>query len=224
MEILYEDNHLLCVVKPINMPVQEDSSGDPDLLNHLKAYIKEEYNKPGNVYLGLVHRLDRPVGGAIVFAKTSKAASRLAKELQKKAMKRKYLAVVHGQTEAGPQKLTHYLYKDRKTNTSRPVSANHPQAKKAILTYQRLASNEKYSLLEVELETGRSHQIRVQLAAIGHPLYGDQKYGVAVNQVGQQLALWANKLEFKHPTRDLMIKVQAEIPQHQPWTNFKINL
>ena len=223
MKILYEDNHLFCVEKPINMPVQADDSHDLDLLTAIKDYIKKRDHKPGNVYLALVHRLDRPVGGAMVFAKTSKAASRLAKELQKQKVKRKFLAIVHGQSKFAEQSLTHYLYKDRKHNQSRVVGADYPHSKKAILHYRRIAYQAPYSLIEVQLETGRSHQIRVQMAHIGHPLYGDQKYGADFNQVGQQIALWAYQLSFKHPTQDRLIQVNSLPPRLEPWNQFSID-
>ncbi|HIV81763.1 MAG TPA: RluA family pseudouridine synthase [Candidatus Salinicoccus merdavium] len=222
INILYEDNHLLIVEKPVNIPVQEDASGDKDLLNMLKAYIKENENKPGNVYLGLVHRLDRPVGGAIVFAKTSKAASRLSDQLRQNKIVRKYKAVVRGKVSPSKDTLTDYLYKNRKNNTVTVVDKNKKDAKKAILHYKVLGNDKKNSLsmLEIELETGRSHQIRVQLANEGNVLYGDQKYGKNRNKVGQQIALWAYTLEVKHPTRDEIISVECPPPDKTPWSNF----
>lgn len=215
--ILYEDNHLLLVEKPVNIPVQGDSSHDKDLLNYLKSDIKVRYNKPGNVYLGLVHRLDRPVGGAMVFAKTSKAASRLADMLRRRVIKRKYLAVVHGQLNKPKGELVHYLYKNREKNISKAVNKYYSGAKKAILEYKVLAKNEKFSLLEVELLTGRSHQIRVQLATNGNPLFGDQKYGQDVNKVGQQIALWAHNLSFDHPVQHVPVNVTSNPPAVFPW-------
>lgn len=220
MKVLYEDNHLICVEKPVNMPVQADVSGDMDLLTSIKQFIKKRDHKPGNVFLALVHRLDRPVGGAMVFAKTSKAASRLGKELQQRRIQRTYMAVVHGKTKNSQQALTHYLYKDRKHNQSRVVDPDHPKSKKAVLNYRRLAHQSAYSLIQVGLVTGRSHQIRVQMASIGHPLYGDQKYGAKVNQVGQQIALWASHLKFKHPTQDCLIQVESLPPNQAPWNLF----
>src|SRR5699024_10791545 len=144
--ILFEDNHLLLVEKPVNVPVQEDSSGDPDLLNILKEDIKVRYQKPGQVYLGLVHRLDRPVGGTMVFSKTSKAASRLSDMIRRNTIERSYLAVVHGTVKQKKGQLVHYLYKDRKKNKVSVESANHPQAKKAILDYEVLESKNGFSL------------------------------------------------------------------------------
>lgn len=217
INILYEDNHLLVVEKPVNIPVQEDSSRDQDLLTILKEDIKVRYNKPGNVYLALVHRLDRPVGGVMVFAKTSKAASRLSDVIRKNQLERKYLAVVRGTPKKEKAKLEHYLYKDTKRNIVRSVPENYKGAKKAILEYELLGSREGLSLLSVKLHTGRSHQIRVQLSTIGHPLFGDQKYGQQQNQVGQQIALWANVLEFPHPTTKELVSVQSPTPNEYPW-------
>lgn len=215
--ILFEDNHLLLVEKPINIPVQEDSSGDKDLLNILKEDIKIRYEKPGKVYLGLVHRLDRPVGGAMVFAKTSKAGSRLSDMLRRNTMERTYLAVVHGTPKNKKGELTDYLYKDRKKNQVYSVAKDHPESKKAILNYEVIESKDGFSLLSVSLQTGRSHQIRVQLATMGHPLYGDQKYGAKVNKAGQQIALWAHYLAFEHPVRKEPLAVKSWPPHEYPW-------
>lgn len=217
INILYEDNHLLVIEKPVNIPVQEDASRDKDLLTILKDDIKVRYNKPGNVYLGLVHRLDRPVGGVMVFAKTSKAASRLSDVIRKNELTRKYVAVVRGVPKKEKAQLTHYLYKDTKKNIVQAVGANDKRGKKAILDYEVLSTKENLSLVAVKLHTGRSHQIRVQLSEIGHPLFGDQKYGQAQNQKGQQIALWANMLEFPHPTTKELIRVECAPPNVYPW-------
>lgn len=215
--ILYEDNHLLLVEKPVNIPVQADSSGDLDLLTLLKEDIKVRYQKPGNVYLGLVHRLDRPVGGAMVFAKTSKAASRLSDMIRRQTIERNYLTVVHGTPKQKKGELVHYLYKDKKKNKVFSVEPNHRESKKAILDYEVLASKDGLSLLSVNLHTGRSHQIRVQLATMGHPLFGDQKYGQHVNKVGQQIALWAYTLRLEHPVKKEPIEVRSIPPHEHPW-------
>lgn len=222
--ILYEDNHLLIVEKPINVPVQEDRSKDPDLLSILKKDIKIRYNKPGNVYLSLVHRLDRPVGGAIILAKTSKAASRMANILRKRELERKYLAIVHGIVVKNRGTLEHYLHKDRRKNEVSVVSSNVKNAKKAILHYRVLGQKNKLSLIEVELVTGRSHQIRVQLNALGNPLYGDQLYGKRINKVGQQIALWAYELSFTHPVKKERITIQSNPPKKFPWDIWKKNI
>lgn len=220
INVLYEDNHLLIVEKPVNIAVQEDASKDMDLLNMLKSYIKEKYNKPGDVYLGLVHRLDRPVGGVMVFARTSKAASRLSNELRKQQIYRKYKAIIRGTLPNKQGELVDYLYKDRKNNLVSVVSSKNKDGKKAILEYKVLSKKDNLSMLEVELKTGRSHQIRVQLANQGTPLYGDQKYGEHVNKHGQQIALWASSLSVKHPTKDEMITVESEPPKEYPWAEF----
>lgn len=215
--ILYEDNHLLLVEKPVNLPVQADRSGDQDLLTLLKEDIKVRYQKPGNVYLGLVHRLDRPVGGAMVFAKTSKAASRLSDQVRRHAMTRLYYAVVHGRPAQAKGQLTDYLYKDTQKNIVSIVPSHHPQGKKAILTYQVLDSQAGLSLLAVQLETGRPHQIRVQLAGMQTPIWGDQKYGQGVNKVGQQIALWAQTLGLEHPVKKDWLEVTSRPPASFPW-------
>ncbi|WP_432360907.1 RluA family pseudouridine synthase [Sporosarcina sp. UB5] len=220
IHILYEDNHLLVVEKPVNVPVQADDSGDIDLLTLLKADLKERYEKPGNVYLGLVHRLDRPVGGVIVFAKTSKAASRLSDVLRKREMERTYLAVVRGNLGDGGM-LEHHLWKDTKKNKVHAVNASHPGAKKAILRYETIERKGSMSLLAIQLHTGRSHQIRVQMAASGAPLYGDQKYGQHVNEPGQQIALWAHTLSFPHPTTKEVLKFESIPPIEHPWNMWK---
>jgi 23S rRNA pseudouridine1911/1915/1917 synthase len=198
--IIFEDNHLLIVIKPPNMPTQEDESGDLDLLTALKEDVKKRYSKPGAVYLGLVHRLDRPVGGVMVFARTSKAASRLSESIRSRAFGKCYWAIVHGTPKKADDKLVHYLLKDKSTNTVSTAAQHHPDAKEAILEYKTIGTVNNLSLISIQLHTGRSHQIRVQFAAIGCPLYGDQKYGAEYNQAGQQIALWSGKLAFEHPT------------------------
>lgn len=217
VDILYEDNHLLVVNKPVNIPVQGDDSGDKALLDMLKEDIKVRYNKPGNVFLALVHRLDRPVGGAMVFAKTSKAASRLSDVLRRRKMDRSYLAVVRGTMPDKKGKLIHYLYKNNRENKVYTAKANDPQAKKAVATYETLQATKGFSLVRVQLETGRPHQIRVQLQASGAPIYGDQKYGAHVNKPGQQIALWSHRLAFPHPTKDEIVEVYSTPPQVYPW-------
>ena len=184
----------------------------------LKQDIKIRYNKPGNVYLGLVHRLDRPVGGAMVFAKTSKAASRLSDVIRRQALGRKYLAVVRGKPKKNEATLDHHLWKDNRKNMVYAVSAQHKGGKKARLEYKVLKQEKDLSLLEVKLHTGRPHQIRVQLSEEGTPIYGDQKYGRHVNEPGQQIALWANMLSFKHPTKDEIIEITCSPPKAFPWT------
>ncbi|MEK5027417.1 RluA family pseudouridine synthase [Paenibacillus sp. FSL M7-1046] len=216
-EVLYEDNHLLGIVKPVNIPVQEDATGDADLLSLLKEDVKERFNKPGNVYMGLVHRLDRPVGGAMIFAKTSKAASRLSESVRTHSFHKVYLTVVHGQPPASQGRLINTLLKDAKSNTVTIVRKGTPGGKEAILDYTVLGSAEGYTLLKIDLLTGRSHQIRVQLAGIGCPLFGDQKYGSAVNRPGQQIALWSALVGFPHPVTKEEIELISLPPQTFPW-------
>ena len=199
INVIYEDNHLLVVEKPINIPTQEDNTKDKDLLTILKKYIKEKYNKPGNVYLGLVHRLDRPVGGIMVFARTSKAASRLSEQVRNKTFKKTYNAVVIGNIE-NTGKLKDNLLKDEKRNIVK-VDKN---GKEAILNFKKLNYKNNMSLVEINLETGRSHQIRVQMANHGYPLFGDQKYNKTA-KVGEQIALFAKKIEFIHPTTNELL-------------------
>lgn len=220
ISILYEDNHLLFVEKPINFLVQEDQTGDPDLLNQLKNMIKIRDKKPGNVYLALVHRLDRPVGGVMVFAKTSKAASRLSDQIRRQAMKKTYLAVVYGTPYQPAAKLVNFVYKDQKKNYVYVVKGSHPKAKKAILDYKVLDTKRGHSLVAINLQTGRPHQIRVQLAQQGYPLYGDQKYGRHIAQKGQQLGLWAHQLEIEHPVKKEPIKVISNPPREYPWNQW----
>ncbi|MGN7479029.1 RluA family pseudouridine synthase [Solibacillus silvestris] len=217
VDVLFEDNHLLLVEKPVNIPVQADRSEDRDLLTLLKQNIKVRDEKQGNVYLGLVHRLDRPVGGVMVFAKTSKSASRLSDMMRRHIIERKYVAVVHGLPKKKQGQLIHYLLKDHRKNKVSVVSSHHPEAKKAVLDYEVIALHKGLSLLSVKLHTGRPHQIRVQLSAIGHPIFGDQKYGEYINKRGQQLALWAHMIHFEHPVRKEPITVNSLPPHEHPW-------
>ena len=194
MKVIYEDNHLLVIDKPVNVPMQEDNSKDDDLLSLCKQYIKEKYDKPGNVYLGLVHRLDRPVSGVCVFARTSKAASRLTKQVQDHTFKKQYLAVVEDNGLEDTGHFEDYLLKDSKTNTVK-VDKN---GKLAILDYEVLKRKNNLALVKVNLKTGRSHQIRVQFSSRNHSLWGDQRYNKNA-KVGQQIALHSYSLSFNHP-------------------------
>ncbi len=221
VKVIYEDNHLLVVEKPVNILSQGDDTNDKDMVNLLKQYVKEKYNKPGNVYIGLVHRLDRPVGGVMVFAKTSKAASRLSDQVRTKTFKKTYRAVIHGTMKKNEDTLLDYLYKNKKTNMVSVVNKNHKEGKYSELSYSTLGKKDGFSLVEIDLKTGRSHQIRVQFSSRNHPLFGDQRYGQNVNKVGQQIALWANKVSFEHPTTKERMEFICEPPQEYPWNIFK---
>lgn len=208
-KIVYEDNHVIVVIKPHNVSVQEDDSKDPDMLTIIKEYFKDRDNKPGNVFLGLVHRLDRPTGGVMVFAKTSKAASRLSKQLKDKQLSKKYLCVVNGCPQIANNRLVTYLKKDEKTNTVKIAPKLESGTKEAILEYEVIESKSKYSLVKVNLITGRSHQIRVQMSGqLNVPIYGDFKYGDKDH--GGNLALWAYELTFVHPTTKEQMRFTVE--------------
>lgn len=214
--VLHEDNHLLVVVKPPNLPVQADSSGDDDLLSILKRYIGNKYQKPGNVYMGLVHRLDRPVGGVMVFARTSKAASRLSAAFAQHRQQRRYFAIVQGQMQ-GDAVLEDYLAKG-KDGIVRVCGQGESGAKLARLITRPIAFRNGLTLTDVELCTGRSHQIRVQHAHQGHPLWGDARYGGG--KPGEQIALWAYRLDFEHPTRPETLRFRAMPPMESVWSLF----
>lgn len=219
--IIYEDNHLLVVEKPFNIPVQGDNTGDVDMLSLLRQDLKIRYNKPGEVYLGLVHRLDRPVGGIMVFAKTSKSASRLSDQIRTRTFKKIYRTIVRGVPEKREATLRNFLLKDTSENMVHIVREGTKDAKEAILDYELLKSDGELSLLTVKLHTGRPHQIRVQLSNAGYPLYGDQRYGVHVNKPGQQIALWAFSVTFEHPTKKEEMTFTCDPPDTEPWIRFK---
>lgn len=215
IKILYEDNHLLVVIKEPNIPVQEDSSHDEDFLTMLKNYLKEKYHKPGNVYLGLVHRLDRPVGGIMVFAKTSKCASRLSEQVRTHQFEKTYHAVLMGEITPSCGTLIDFLKKDEKRNL---VSVD-ACGKESILSYQVVKIINHMSLVEIKLKTGRSHQIRVQFSHRGYPLYGDQKYNKNAHP-GEQIALFASSLSFYHPVTKEKLTFQVNLPDVYPWSLF----
>lgn len=216
--VLYEDNHLLCVEKPANLPVQADSSGDMDLLNILKNFIRDKYQKPGNVYVGLVHRLDRPVGGCMVFAKTSKAASRLSAQFSAHTTDKQYYAVLQG-TLTKQTEFTDYLRQNEKTGMVECLGEAAENAKKASLISTPLAQKDGLTLTEVTLLTGRKHQIRVQHAAHGLPLWGDARYGGG--KPGMQIALWAHSLSFLHPTTKEKVILESAPPMTGAWILFE---
>ena len=201
MNVIYEDNHIIVVEKPANIPSQGDKTGDIDMLTMIKHYIKEKYNKPGNVYVGLVHRLDRPVGGVMVFAKTSKAASRLSEQVRNKTIKKKYIAIVNGKMEKDKDTYIDYLWKDQKSNTSYVVKEGKKNSKLAELDYEVVKYDKEndLSVVKINLHTGRHHQIRVQFSSRMHAIYGDNKYHG--RGAGTGICLWAYELSFIHPTK-----------------------
>lgn len=221
--VLHEDNSVLVVVKPQNIPSQADKSGDLDLLTLLKSYIKEKYNKPGNVYLGLVHRLDRPTGGVMVFAKNSKSAERLSKQIVDGEMTKQYLTTVVGCPKEKSATLVNYLKKNALTNNVYVATFGDHDAKRAELSYTVLETNGVVSLCKVQLGTGRSHQIRVQMSAIGCPVFGDVRYGGDSLVKGCNLALWAYRLEFNHPVSGKRMVFVAYPPVVKPWASFDMS-
>lgn len=224
LNIIFEDNHILVAVKPSGVPTQEDSSGDKDMVNLLKDYLIDTYNKPGNAYLGLVHRLDRPTGGVMVFAKTSKAAARLSESIKNGELEKKYFAVVSGTPRKKSERLDNYLFKYEKLNVVKVVPMTTEGAKRAVLDYKLLEEKDNISLVSVNLLTGRSHQIRVQMEFIGNPLIGDGKYNKEPDYKAANLALWASELRFPHPvTKEIMVfRVYPDIEEY-PWNMFDID-
>jgi len=208
MKVLYEDNHIIAVFKPANLLTQGDSTGDETLMDRTKNWIREKHKKPGNVFLGLVHRLDRPVSGVVVFAKTSKAASRLTEQFRNRSVKKIYWALVEGYPNPKKQTLRHFI-KDTTHKSARVSTSPVPGSKEAILHFSVLRCASKQALLEVQLETGRKHQIRAQLSFIGHPVIGDRKYGSKVLSESREIALSARSIEITHPVRKDRIKFEA---------------
>ncbi len=218
LEILYEDNHLLVVNKAGGILVQGDRTGDPSLLKWAKGYIKKKYHKPGNVYLGLVHRLDRVTSGVVVFARTSKAAARLSQAFREKRIRKIYLAVIHGVLQQPTTELKHYLVWNKRKRRTQALTHPRPEAKEAILLYQILKILKGKTLLQIELLTGRKHQIRAQLAALGHPIVGDLKYGSKESVFsGRAILLHAWQITLPHPTRREEITFEAPIPEYWPY-------
>tara|TARA_Y100001978_G_scaffold198588_1_gene211284 strand:- start:123 stop:818 length:696 start_codon:yes stop_codon:yes gene_type:complete len=210
--ILFEDNHLIIVNKLAGELVQGDFTGDKPLLEKVRDYIRDTYNKPGNVFCGLVHRLDRPTSGIVVFAKTSKALSRMNKTFEKREVRKIYYAIVQEKPNPAEGRLVHYLKKEAKNNKSYPRPASDQNAKKAELTYKLIADSQRYFLVEVELHTGRHHQIRAQLAAIGCPIKGDLKYGFARSNHDASISLHAGRIQFEHPVGGEPIDIVAANP------------
>lgn len=223
MDIIYEDNQIIVVIKPQNIPTQKDNTLDDDLLSQVKGYIKEKYNKKGEAFVGMVHRLDRPTGGVLVFARNSKSASRLSAQMQNGDIEKTYFVVVKGKLKKPKGRLEHYLKKDTVNNKVSLATMGEKDARHAVLDYEVLAFENNLSLVKVHLETGRSHQIRVQFASIGNPVYGDAKYGLDTeNKSTINLALWASGLEFKHPTKEQVMVFKVLPPEENyPFSLFK---
>ncbi|MFF2482241.1 RluA family pseudouridine synthase [Paenibacillus sp. NPDC058071] len=219
--VLYEDNHMIVVVKPPGIPSQEDETGDPDMLTLLKQDLKIRYNKPGNVFLGLVHRLDRPVGGAMVFAKTSKGASRLSEAVRSRSFGKTYACVVHGSPNAPQGRLQHYIRKDAKKNQVTVFNQPAAEAKEAILDYHVIAQKGGFTLIAVSLLTGRPHQIRAQMAHIGCSIIADRKYGAPPTPSITDIALWSTSVSMPHPvTKEQLLfrSVPAGSPAWSRWS------
>ncbi|TNF25889.1 MAG: RluA family pseudouridine synthase [Bacteroidetes bacterium] len=221
IEILFEDNHLIAVNKPAGLLVQGDSTGDETLADLVKDYIKTTKNKPGEVYLGIVHRLDRPVSGVVLFAKTSKALVRLNKMFAERETKKVYWAVVINRPEQESGKLVHWLRKDQEKNKSKAFEKEAKYSKYAELNYKMLRASDRYTLLEVYPKTGRHHQIRVQLAKIGCIIKGDLKYGAPRNNDDASIHLHARRLEFIHPVQKEALVIQARVPKENLWQEFE---
>lgn len=223
LNIVYEDNHIIVVIKPFNIPSQADSSCDLDMITLIKQYLVEKYNKPGDAYVGLVHRLDRPTGGVMIFAKTSKAAERLCEAIRNGEFEKKYLAVVCGVPVYKSGKLEHYLKKDSRTNITTIAPFSEEGTKRAELDYKVLEDKQGFSLVSINLITGRSHQARVQMASLGTPIFGDMKYGADKRSKGYNLALWATEIKFVHPTTKEKMVFRAFPPEdNSPWKAFNL--
>lgn len=216
MKIVYEDNHIIIALKAPGEIVQGDKTGDTPLLEMVREYIREKYNKPGNVFCGLVHRIDRPVGGLVIFARTSKALSRLNEMIRRGLIHKTYRAIVQGIPSVPEQRLEAYISSDQRTNKSYIHKTPNPDARKAILDYKILRKGERYSLLEINLLTGRKHQIRAQLADMGHPITGDLKYGARRSNPDGSISLLAYRLQFTHPVSGKEIDVTAPTPDNHP--------
>lgn len=223
MNILYEDNHILAVNKTTSEIVQGDKTGDEPLSESLKLYLKEKYNKPGEVFLGVTHRLDRPVSGVVLFARTSKALARLNDMFKNKEIEKTYWAIVQNKPKETEGRLEHFLIRNEKQNKSYAYPTEKPNSKKAVLTYKLIASSDRYHLLEINLETGRHHQIRCQLATIGCPIKGDLKYGAPRSNPNGGISLHARRIKFTHPVSKLPIDITAPVPEDDKlWNVFSV--
>ena len=220
MTVVYEDNHIIVVNKTSSEIVQGDKTGDIPLSETVKQYLKEKYQKPGNVFVGVTHRLDRPVSGLVVFAKTSKALSRLNEMFKNSEVKKTYWAIVKECPRELEGELVHYLVRNEKQNKSYAYDKEVPDSKKAILHYRLIARSQNYNLLEVDLKTGRHHQIRCQLAKMGCPIKGDLKYGFARSNPDGSICLHARRISFIHPVSKEQIDLEAPLPPGSLWNGF----
>ena len=222
MKVVYEDNHIIVVNKTSSEIVQGDKTGDTPLSDIVKQYLKEKYNKPGNVFIGVTHRLDRPVSGLVVFAKTSKALSRLNEMFKNSAVRKTYWAIVKNRPEKDEGELVHFLVRNEKQNKSYAYDREVPHSKKAILHYRVIGQSENYYLLEIDLKTGRHHQIRCQLAKMGCPIKGDLKYGFPRSNPDGSICLHARKVCFVHPVSKENIELEAPVPEGNLWNGFRM--
>lgn len=222
MQVIYEDNHIIIVNKTTSEIVQGDKTGDTPLSEIVKQYLKEKYNKPGNVYLGVSHRLDRPVSGIVVFAKTSKALPRLNDMFKNGEIKKTYWAIVKNCPKETEGELEHYLVRNEKQNKSYAYDKEVPNSKKAILHYRLIGHSQNYYLLEVDLKTGRHHQIRCQLAKIGCPIKGDLKYGAQRSNPDGSISLHARRIKFVHPVSQEKVDIEAPVPSDNLWQGFEM--
>ena len=220
LDVLYEDNHLLIVNKPAGMLVQGDHTGDTPLVDHGKFYIKQKYHKPGAVFLGVIHRLDRPVSGAVVLARTSKALTRMNALFKEKSIEKIYWALVEKSPPQEADTLVHWLTKDSKKNKAAAHRREVPDSKRAELSYRLVVQHDKLFLLEVTLKTGRPHQIRVQLASLGCPIRGDLKYGAPKANADANISLHARHLAFVHPVKKVPLRITAPLPEEAGWHGF----
>lgn len=221
MDVLYEDNHIIIINKAASEIVQGDKTGDKPMSEKVKEYLKHKYNKPGNVFCGVTHRLDRPTSGIVIFAKTSKALSRLNKMFREDEVKKVYWAIVQNRPPKESDTLTHYTVKNEKINKSMAYDSEKPNTKKAILHYSLIAQSDNYFLLEINLETGRHHQIRTQLSKIGCPIKGDLKYGAKRSNRDGSISLHARGVSFVHPVSQKKIDVVAPVPDDVLWKTFE---
>ena len=222
MTVVYEDNHIIVVNKTASEIVQADKTGDTPLSETVKQYLKEKYQKPGNVFLGVTHRLDRPVSGLVVFAKTSKALTRLNEMFRTSEVKKTYWAVVKNAPKEPEGELVHFLVRNEKQNKSYAYDKEVPKSKKAILDYRLIGRSENYYLLEVDLKTGRHHQIRCQLAKMGCPIKGDLKYGSPRSNPDGSICLHARRIRFVHPVSKELIELEAPLPEGNLWKRFEL--